>query len=433
MSKPRVPQTPAITETVDLTIDALGAQGDGVARYQGAQVFVAYALPGERVRVGLAAKGNAAFTGKLREVVTPAPNRVVAPCPVFTQCGGCQMQHLSLPDYSAWKQAQVAATLATRGIQLPADVATVTTEPGSRRRAIFAAAKDNDAVMLGFHEAMSSSIVQLDDCLVLTPPLRAAIPHLRALAAAALHNKQSADIQVTETLTGLDVLVIAAANLAEARRQSLIAVARDADFARVAWAHGRAQPEPIVMARVPQVRFAGHLLDLPIGAFLQPSVAGEAALVAAVLQGVGKAKRIADLYAGCGTFSLPLAKQARVLAVDSAKPAIAALTAAVNRAQLSGRVEGLARDLDQSPLPPNDLKPFDAVVFDPPRAGAEMQARMLVKSRVPVVVAVSCNPASFARDARLLLDGGYKFTKLTILDQFVWSHHVELVAVFRRS
>jgi 23S rRNA (uracil1939-C5)-methyltransferase len=263
--------------------------------------------------------------------------------------------------------------------------------------------------------------------------LRAAIPHLRALVATTLRNKQAADIQVTETLTGLDVLVIAAADLAEARRQPLIAAARAGGFARVAWAFGRAQPEPIFMERVPQIRFAGHLVDLPIGAFLQPSEAGEAALVAAVTQGIGKAKRVADLYAGSGTFSFPLAKQARVLAIDSAKPAIAALTTAANRAQLAGRIETLARDLDQSPLPPQDLKPFDAVVFDPPRAGAEMQCRMLVKSRVPRVVAVSCNPASFVRDARLLLDGGYKLERLTILDQFVWSHHVELVAVFQRG
>jgi 23S rRNA (uracil1939-C5)-methyltransferase len=209
-------------------------------------------------------------------------------------------------------------------------------------------------------------------------------------------------------------------------------VARAAGFARVAWAHGRAQPEPIFMERVPQIRFAGHLVDLPMGGFLQPSAAGEAALTASVLAGVGKAKRVADLYAGSGTFSFPLSAKARVLAIDSAKPAIAALTAAVNRAQLSGRIETLARDLDQSPLPPHDLKPFDAVVFDPPRAGAEMQSKMLVKSIVKRVVAVSCNPASFARDARLLLDGGYDLVKLTILDQFVWSHHVELVAVFQR-
>jgi 23S rRNA (uracil1939-C5)-methyltransferase len=186
------------------------------------------------------------------------------------------------------------------------------------------------------------------------------------------------------------------------------------------------------MARVPQVRFADILVDLPIGAFLQPSIEGEAALVAAVVAGVGKAKRVADLFGGCGTFSFPLGKQARVLSVDSAKPAVAALVAAVNRAQLSGRIEGLARDLEQSPLPPGDLKPFDAVVFDPPRAGAEMQCRMLAKSIVKRVVAVSCNPASFARDARLLLDAGFALADLTILDQFPWSHHVELVAVFRR-
>jgi 23S rRNA (uracil1939-C5)-methyltransferase len=418
--------------TVDLDIQSLGAQGDGIARHDGRQVFVPYALPGDRVRVRLEEKGHNAFTGRLVEIVTPAPGRVVPPCPLFTRCGGCAMQHLGLADYTEWKKAQVAATLATRGLALPEKAAFVATAPGQRRRAIFAAKKDKDRVTLGFHAAMSHEIVPLDDCLLLTPALRQSLPHLGDLAMAALNNKQSADIQVTETLSGLDVLVQSGDNLAENRRQPLIGVARAADFARVAWAHGKRQPEPIVMARVPQVRFADILVDLPIGAFLQPSIEGEAALVAAVVAGVGKAKRVADLFGGCGTFSFPLGKQARVLSVDSAKPAVAALVAAVNRAQLSGRIEGLARDLEQSPLPPGDLKPFDAVVFDPPRAGAEMQCRMLAKSIVKRVVAVSCNPASFARDARLLLDAGFALADLTILDQFLWSHHVELVAVFRR-
>jgi 23S rRNA (uracil1939-C5)-methyltransferase len=432
MGMTNAPQS-GTSETVDLAIETLGAQGDGIGRYEGAQVFVPYTLPGDRVRVRLQVKGNNAFTGRLIDVLAPAPNRVVPPCPVFTQCGGCAMQHMALADYSAWKQAQVAATLATRGLSLPPETHFVATTPGGRRRAVFAAHKDKDRVVLGFHAAMSHEIVPLEDCLLLTPALRASLPHLRSLAAMALHNKQKADIQVTETLTGLDVLVLSADNLAEARRQSLISVAREADFARVSWAHGKAQPEPIVMARVPQVRFADITVDLPIGAFLQPSVEGEAALVAAVLAGIGKSKRVADLYGGCGTFSFPLAKRARVLSVDSAKPAVASLIAAVNRAQLSGRVEGLARDLDQSPLPPNDLKPFDAVIFDPPRAGAEMQVRMLAKSQVKLVVAVSCNPASFARDARLLVDAGFKMTALTILDQFLWSQHSELVAVLKRG
>jgi 23S rRNA (uracil1939-C5)-methyltransferase len=419
--------------TVELAIEALGAQGDGIGHHEGATVFVPYALPGDRVRVRLQEKGKNAFSGRLIEVLQPAPGRVVPPCPVFTQCGGCAMQHLSLTDYAAWKKAQIAATLAARAIALPEKTEFVGTEPGARRRAVFAAHKERDQVTLGFHAVMSHEIVPLDDCLLLTPALRASLPHLGALAAAALHNKQSADLQVTETLAGLDILMQSGDALPEARRQPLIAVARAADFARVSWAHGKRQPEPIVMQRVPQVRFADILVDLPIGGFLQPSLAGEAALVAAVTKGVGKAKRVADLFGGCGTFSFPLAKQARVLSVDSARPAVAALTAAVNRAQLSGRIEGATRDLDQSPLPPQDLKPFDAVVFDPPRAGAEMQSRMIAKSIVKRVVAVSCNPASFARDARILIDAGFVLTSLTILDQFLWSHHAELVAVFARK
>ncbi|MDY0871527.1 class I SAM-dependent RNA methyltransferase [Dongia rigui] len=419
--------------TVELAIEALGAQGDGIGHHHGATVFVPYALPGDRVRVRLQEKGKNAFAGRLIEVLQPAPGRVVPPCPVFTQCGGCAMQHLSLADYAAWKKAQVAATLATRGIPLPEKTECVGTEPGARRRAVFAAHKEKDQVTLGFHAVMSHEIVPLDDCLLLTAALRAGLPSLHALAAAALHNKQSADLQVTETLSGLDILMQSGDALPEARRQPLIAAARAADFARVSWAHGKRQPEPIVMARVPQVRFADVVVDLPIGGFLQPSLSGEAALVAAVNKGVGKAKRVADLFGGCGTFSFPLAQQARVLSVDSARPATAALVAAVNRAQLSGRVEGLTRDLEQSPLPPQDLKPFDAVVFDPPRAGAEMQSKMIAKSIVKRAVAVSCNPASFARDARILIDAGFAMTSLVILDQFLWSHHAELVAVFTRK
>ncbi|WP_374379739.1 class I SAM-dependent RNA methyltransferase [Dongia sp.] len=419
--------------TVDIAIDSLGAQGDGIGRHEGAQIFVPYTLPGETVRARLETKGRNSFNGRLVEVLQPAPNRVVPPCPLFTRCGGCAMQHMALPDYQAWKKAQVAATLATRGIDMPAKAKFISTAQGQRRRAVFAATKDKDHVTLGFHAEMSHEIVPLDDCLLLTPALRAGLPHLVRLAAAALNNKQSADIQVTETLTGLDLLFQSGDNLAESRRQPLIAAARTADVARVSWAHGKRQPEPIVMERVPQVRFADILIDLPIGAFLQPSAEGEAALVEAVTAGTGKAKRIADLFGGCGTFSFPLGKFARVLSVDSYKPAVAALIAAVNRAQLSGRVEALARDLEQSPLPPQDLKPFDAVVYDPPRAGAEMQSRMIAKSIVKRVVAVSCNPASFARDARILIDAGFNLGDFTILDQFLWSHHTELVAVFTRK
>jgi 23S rRNA (uracil1939-C5)-methyltransferase len=417
---------------VDLTVESLGAQGDGIARHDGRSVFIAHALPGELVRVRLSPKGGNAFTGRMQEIVTASPTRVVPPCPLFTRCGGCALQHLALPAYSAWKQQQVATTLAQRGIELPVATGMTTVAAGLRRRAVFAARKERGAIAFGFHAAMSDEIVPIDDCLLLTPDLRAGLGGLRQLAGTALAEKQAADIHVTDSLTGLDVLVTTDSDLAMGRRQHVIAAASAADLARVAWQQGKRQPEPIVMARVPQTRFGDVLVDLPIGSFLQPSAEGEAALVVAVTAFVGRAKRIADLYAGCGTFSFPLAKIGRVLAVDAAKPAIAALNAAVNRAQLSGRVEGLARDLDQSPLPPPDLKPFDTVVFDPPRAGAEMQARMLAKSRVGKVVAVSCNPASFARDARILLDAGFALEKLAIVDQFIWSAHVELVALFRR-
>jgi 23S rRNA (uracil1939-C5)-methyltransferase len=206
------------------------------------------------------------------------------------------------------------------------------------------------------------------------------------------------------------------------------------DIARISWLVDKrgAQPEPIAQQRLPQIRLGAIAVDLPHQSFLQPSVAGEQALQQAVMAGVGAVGLVADLYAGCGTFSFPLGKRCKVIAVEGAKSAVAALNHAARRALVSDRVTATVQDLDDAPLMPEQLKKFQAVVFDPPRAGARNQAEQLAKSIVPVVVAVSCNPATFARDARLLIDGGFRLTDLTIVDQFIWSAHVELVARFER-
>jgi 23S rRNA (uracil1939-C5)-methyltransferase len=216
------------------------------------------------------------------------------------------------------------------------------------------------------------------------------------------------------------------------RRRALTDAAAKAPVVRLSWQRGRSEPEPLLQQQAPRVRFAGIAVDLPPDAFLQPSAEGEAALVAATTAYAKGAKSIADLYSGCGTFTFPLAKVGKVVAYESSKPAVAAIIAATNRSGLAGRVMAKARNLDASPLPPEELKAFDCVVFDPPRAGARTQADMLVRSRIKHVVAVSCNPASFARDARILVDGGFTLEKLVAVDQFVWSSHVEVVALFRR-
>lgn len=413
----------------------LGAQGDGIARIDGHPVFVPYAAPGDRVRIEIAGARGEGRAASLVETIKAGPSRVAPVCRHFAACGGCATQHIAPEAYRDWKLGLVSQVLAHRGLNLPQQTRFIALPPGTRRRATFAVRKEGATLQFGFHAPESHAIVDLAECHVLTPSLLATLPALRRLAEVAVNDGQTVDLSVTESDTGLDLLFVAAKECT--RRQALIKAAADftaparPGIARLSWKSGRGAPEPVLQHCVPQVVFGGAVVDLPPDSFLQPSREGEAALVAAVL-GFAKGKTIADLYAGCGTFTFPLAKIGKVAAFEVAKPAVAALGAALNRTQLSGRITATVRDLDQSPLPPDDLKKFDCVVFDPPRAGARGQAGMLAKSKVKRVVAVSCNPASFARDARILIDGGYRLSDVVAIDQFVWSPHVELVARFER-
>jgi 23S rRNA (uracil1939-C5)-methyltransferase len=292
--------------------------------------------------------------------------------------------------------------------------------------------RQGDAVRLGFHARGSDVIVDQHVCPILVPALGDLMAPLRSALRQVLRDGDAADILATETLTGFDLLITCDATPNAGQRAALAGFAAQHDVARIGW-QSRGTPEPIVLMRPPQVRFGEVLVDLPMPSFLQPSAEGEATLKAAVLAMVGKVKRIAELYAGVGTFTFDLAKIGKVHAVEGSKPSLAALVGAAKRAQLGHRITTEARDLEHAPLTFQELKNFDAVVFDPPRAGAKAQSEMLAKARVKRIVAVSCNPATFARDARTLVDGGYELATVTIVDQFIWSPHVELVAEFRRD
>ncbi len=264
------------------------------------------------------------------------------------------------------------------------------------------------------------------------PALSRLVPPLRHALRTVLREGEGADVLATETLAGVDLLISADDAPNAARRESLARFAMENNVARIGWRATRGTPEPVVLLRPPQVRFGEVVVDLPMPSFLQPSAEGEAALKAAVLAMIGKPKRIAELYAGAGTFTFDLARIGKVHAVEGSKQALAALDQAAKRAQLGHRIATEARDLERAPLTFQELKTYDAVVFDPPRAGAKAQSEMLAKARVKRIVGVSCNPATFARDARALVDGGYDFAAMTIVDQFIWSPHVELVAEFRQ-
>ena len=412
-----------------IEIASLGAQGDGIAETGHGRVFVPFTLPGERVRAEIAGRRGDGWTARLLEIETPSPDRVTAPCPHFGTCGGSMLQHARAETYRAWKRSLVETAPRQRGLAVP-DFALIETRPATRRRARFAVARGDAGTVLGFHAPESDAVVPISECHVLAPTLAARLPLLRDLASAALGKGQAATLTATETETGLDLLFTADRPLE--RRRALTEAAAAAPIARLCWQHGRADPEPLIQHATPRMTFSGVAVDLPPDPFLQASAEGEAALVEAVTRFAEKAKSIADLYSGCGTFTFPLAKIGKVAAFESSKSAVASISAAANRASLAGRVTATARNLESSPLPPEDLKRFDCVVFDPPRAGAKPQAEMLVRSRIKRAVAVSCNPASFARDARILVDGGFALTALVAVDQFVWSAHLELVALFRR-
>lgn len=424
---------PARGETlVDLEIAALGAQGDGVAEHERARVFVPYTVPGDRVRASMGANGRAMPVEWLRL----GPQRQAPPCPHFGpgKCGGCALQHVDDPAYAAWKVERARETLARAGFPDAPLQPLARTLAHARRRAEFAAAVTRRGVSLGFHARASHDIVDIGPCPVLVPDLEALVPRLRDFLGAAVSPPASLDILATSAGGGIELVFTGGALPDRGLRERLAGFADTADLARIAWrAAKRCTPDTVVHRRPFRTSFGHVVVDLPPGAFLQASVAGEQAIQAAVAAATRGAKRIADLYSGCGSIALALAdKPRRVHAIDGDRPMVAALDAAARRAGLGPQVRAETRDLVRRPLIADELAPFDAVIFDPPREGAAAQATSLAASRVPVVAAVSCDPATFARDARLLAEGGYRLISLTPIDQFLWSPHLELVGEFRR-
>ena len=411
--------------TEQLTIVRLGHRGDGIADTPVGPVYVPYALPGEMVTVEPVV--GHPDRRHLDHVDRPSNERIAPICKHFTQCGGCAMQHWSLAEYHLWKRGLVAEALAQVGVVAP--VANIIDAHGQgRRRAVLHARRGaRDLLEVGFTAPRAHHIVAIDKCPILAPGLGGAIPAAWAIAEILRPANKPLDIQVTATDSGMDVDVRGSGPLSPSRTAALAGVADKHRLARIT-RHG----ELVAQAVQPLLQVGHAQVPLPPGAFLQATAAGEAALARLVVDHVGAAKRVADLFCGIGTFALRLAERARVSAFDSDASAVKALQQAAAKTPGLKPVEAQARDLFRRPQMAAELKGFDAVVFDPPRQGAETQARELVKSTVPTVVAVSCDAATFARDARILIDGGYKLFGVTPVDQFRYSFHVEIVAGFAR-
>ena len=378
----------------------------------------------------------------------------IAPCPHFGFCGGCDAQDMGDAGYLAWKRGFLEAAIRRAGIE--ADMADpVRMPPQSRRRARFFADKGGEGLKLGFHGRGSHEVVDMTACLVLDPALFALTAHLRGYFTESLRQGARGEAEAQVVSGTLDVLIRDPAALDMVKREELVGFAGTAGIARLSYqvleprgpARKRKRRErgrrrsavpseaEIVIERQPvTARFGAVDVRLPPLAFLQATADGEAYLAQAVCRAVPDGARVADLFSGAGTFTFPLVEGRRITAVDGDAKLIEALDAAARAAGLGGAVSAEVRNLSRRPLSGAELAGFDAVVIDPPRAGAEAQARVLAGSAVPRVVMVSCNPASFARDAAILLEGGYTLgpEPVTPVDQFVWTRHLELVAVFSR-
>lgn len=402
-----------------LTIEKLGHLGDGIAQGPEGVVFVPGMLPGEEVTGDL--QGERLANPR---IVTPSASRVRPPCAHARTCGGCLMQHAADPLVAEWKLGIVQGALAGQGLAAHFRPI-ITSPPRARRRATLAARRTKSGVLLGFHARASDMLVAVPNCQLLHPDLIATFPAIEALVKIAGSRSTEMAVTVTRSLAGADVVIKGGKPLAAEQQLDLARLTEAHGLARLTW-----EGETIALRTQPMQRFGRALVAPPPGAFLQATAEGESALLQAVSLAIGPARRIVDLFAGVGTFTLPLAERAEVHAVEAEAAMLQALEKGARAAEGLKRVSVEARDLFRRPLEPDEFKGFDAVVIDPPRAGAETQTARLAASGVPVIAAVSCNPVTFARDARVLVQAGYQLDWVQVIDQFRWSAHVELVARF---
>ncbi|SOE17694.1 23S rRNA m(5)U-1939 methyltransferase [Hoeflea halophila] len=411
-----------------LDITRLGGQGDGIAETDSGQIFVPFTVPGDVVTAGVEKS-----RGTLISVLEPSPDRVTPPCPHFgpdddeAGCGGCALQHVADGTYQDWKRGLVVAALDARGIT--AEVAPlVSCAPHARRRVVFAARRTDKGAILGFNRAQSHHIVAIETCVVATTRISQALPALRRLATAVAVGREAFRISVLDAVPGLDIAVDAPFKLTEQDRLRIISAVRAEPLATRLTFNG----ESLIEKQPPELEFGSVTVNPPPGGFVQASNAAEMVMGDLVTGHLKKSKRVVDLFSGSGTFALRLAQQSHVHAVEADAASLAALDRAARRTQGLKPVSVEKRDLFRRPLMLSELKAYQGLVFDPPRAGAEVQVADIARSTIKHIAAVSCNPVTLARDLEILIKGGYRLTSVTPIDQFLWSSHVEVVALLER-
>lgn len=411
--------------TAELSIEAIGHRGDGIARGEsGNGIYVPFTLPGERILAEISGA-----RGDLVEVIEPSSDRISPVCALFETCGGCLLQHMAPAPYLEFKRQIIVNALKSHGLEHPVETP-VAIPTASRRRAVFSAKwLKTGRLLFGFAERRSHAIVDIETCPILLPSLDKRLSGLRSLAAIACGTKKVLKVQATLTPTGLDVVFIDGKQ-DEKTRQRLAREALGLDIARVSF-----PSDIIIESSIPSLHIDGTTLQPKPGTFLQAATESEDILARYAVEAVkqGGAKTVADLFCGIGAFALRLARFAKVTGIDSDADALASLDHALRFSTGLKPVRAERRDLFRNPMTARELNLFDAVLFDPPRAGAERQAHELARSKVKSVVAISCNPLTLARDLAILADGGYRIRTIRPVDQFVFSTHIETIAVCDRE
>lgn len=400
-------------------IDRLGHHGDGIAE---GPIFVARVLPGEEVEGTLEADR---LTGV--RILKPSEDRVTPPCVHYKSCGGCAVQHASDHFVADWKEGVVRMAFIGQGIEAPIRPI-ITSPPNSRRRAALSARRTKKGALIGFHGRASDNLVATPECRLLLPELLEFFPALEALTVIGASRSGELTLHLTASPAGVDVSVTGGKPMDRDLQMALAEWCGSPGLARLTW-----NGDQIAQIAPPAQSFDGIAVVPPPGAFLQATVHGQQVLISAVQEALAGAQNVVDLFSGCGTFALPLAKTAQVHAVEGDAAMLAALDHGWRNASGLRRVTTQARDLFRRPLTPDDIAPFDGIVIDPPRAGARAQVAEIAQSDAGRLAMVSCNPVSFARDARMLVEAGFVLNWVQPVDQFRWSSHIELVASFSKS
>lgn len=423
-------------DLITVTIESLGARGDGIGHIDDKPVYVPMALPGEIVQVYVVESRKSGIYGQLKDVVAASPERRDPPCQHFGRCGGCSLQHLENAFYRKWLADRVGFALAQQSLtDVEIKPAFVTSE-SSRRRVALKALRTGSGLVLGFNAAGSHQIIDLAACPVMAAEIWQLLPQVKTVLESTLPDRALATVHITQTATGMDVLIDVNHELSLQNREQCSEFAEENDLAALHW-QNNGFLDPVAIRREPVMVFGGARVPLPPGSFIQAASDSEAAMVEHVLAACDGLGRVADLFCGLGTFTFPLAKDHQVLAVEGAQDPLRALeSSARNTAPAMGvklkQVVTKHRDLFRRPLTAKELSGFEGVVIDPPRAGAQAQMTQLAQSTVQTIASVSCNPNTFARDAKILVDGGYEFVSVLPVDQFLWSTHLELIGIFRR-